>query len=412
MTIKKTKKEADPGINKWLVFLSVFFIVGLVLVGSIIVFTKPKFTGFAVIEGHENQTDCEGAGYTWEILTEENCTTIPDCVECVEGCGQEEDLCVGDCVLEYTEVLCEEGCNETCVEGDLECVVCEEGCVLEYTEVLCIDGCVQEEDLCEEDCQETCQNCSDVIIGGQCVGDVCDFEHLVLCLDEVGCVDAGGYWYDDTCNSEEECISDTCESLSYTCGSPVDGCGGNLDCGSCDYGHICTGGICEEESSSEETENPETIEEENTESAISIEESSITGAVTETICTPDWQCEGWNECIDGQQSRGCTDANGCDSDEGKPSTSQSCTPPETCSDGIKNQDEREIDCGGVCEERCGFFTIVGNAIKVPINSSKQFFTENKTRSFLILGAVVFLIGGLVAAKIFLLKGKKLFQRKI
>ena len=164
MTIKKTKKEADPGINKWLVFLSVFFIVGLVLVGSIIVFTKPKFTGFAVIEGHENQTDCEGAGYTWEILTEENCTTIPDCVECVEGCGQEEDLCVGDCVLEYTEVLCEEGCNETCVEGDLECVVCEEGCVLEYTEVLCIDGCVQEEDLCEEVCsmQEVCSGCEDI----------------------------------------------------------------------------------------------------------------------------------------------------------------------------------------------------------------------------------------------------------
>jgi len=381
MTRKKTKKEVHSGIDKWLVFLSVFFLVGLVLVGSIIVFTKPKFTGFAVIEGYTTEVGCVAAGYTWEILTEENCTTISDCIECVGGCEDGE--------------------------------VCEEGCVLEYTEVLCIDGCVQEEDLCEEDCQETCQNCSDVIIGGQCVGDVCDSEHLTLCLDEASCVGAEGYWYDGACNSEEECIPDTCESLSYTCGSPVDGCGENLDCGSCDSGYTCTDGICEEEeeSSLEETENPETSEEESTESEISTEESSITGAVIETICTPDWQCEGWNECIDGQQGRECTDANGCGLDEGKPATSQSCTPPETCSDGIKNQDEREIDCGGVCEKRCGVFTIVGNAIKVPINSSKQFFTNNKTRSFLILGGVVFLIGGLVVAKIFLLKDKKLFQRK-
>jgi len=34
--------------------------------------------------------------------------------------------------------------------------------------------------------------------------DVCDSEHLDLCLDETNCTDAGGYWHDNVCIEETE----------------------------------------------------------------------------------------------------------------------------------------------------------------------------------------------------------------
>jgi len=35
---------------------------------------------------------------------------------------------------------------------------------------------------------------------------VCDATHLNLCITETTCSDAGGYWYDDVCNSSNETI--------------------------------------------------------------------------------------------------------------------------------------------------------------------------------------------------------------
>jgi len=42
-------------------------------------------------------------------------------------------------------------------------------------------------------------------------------------------------------------------------------------------------------------------------------------------CTPKWTCSNWSGCSNNQQTRTCTDANTCDTDEGKPETSQSCS---------------------------------------------------------------------------------------
>ena len=39
------------------------------------------------------------------------------------------------------------------------------------------------------------------------------------------------------------CVPDTCASLNYNCGSPSDGCGGTLDCGTCSTG-VCTNNVC------------------------------------------------------------------------------------------------------------------------------------------------------------------------
>ena len=44
------------------------------------------------------------------------------------------------------------------------------------------------------------------------------------------------------CGSSNECTKKTCQDLSASCGSPSDGCGGTLSCGSCGSGLACGDG--------------------------------------------------------------------------------------------------------------------------------------------------------------------------
>lgn len=88
-------------------------------------------------------------------------------------------------------------------------------------------------------------------------------------------------------------------------------------------------------------------------------------------------------------------------------TPETVETPETCFDGMMNQDEEGIDCGGVCEQRCSFFTIMGNAVNVPINSSKEFIQNNKAISFSLLGIIVLAVSWIVCVKVFL-KKKNIF----
>ncbi len=190
-------------------------------------------------------------------------------------------------------------------------------------------------------------------------------------------------------------------------------CGnGNIETGeTCDDGNTNNGDGCSSSCIIEEAE-----EEENatTEETSEVQVPVTTQTIQETqppACAPNWQCGEWSECVNNVQSRTCNDANNCGTEEGKPALSQACTPPESCSDGIRNQDEKGIDCGGVCEKRCPFFTIVGSVVKgLPDTGKKflQFFKEkvfvNKKRTFLILGGVGAVIIGFVTIKILKKKG--------
>jgi hypothetical protein len=128
----------------------------------------------------------------------------------------------------------------------------------------------------------------------------------------------------------------------------------------------------------------------------------VTAEVTQT-CTPSPQCGDWQECIEGNQIRVCTDTNNCNPGEVASTESQACTVPiiETCSDKIKNQDETGIDCGGKCK-KCGFFTIVGSAISGTVNS----VLGNKTRALIFSGALFLVIAGFVCFRLFIKKKKK------
>ena len=61
------------------------------------------------------------------------------------------------------------------------------------------------------------------------------------------------------------------------------------------------------------------------------ENQSCAFLTAEEGCTPTWSCTNWNpsECPEEKiQKRTCTDENQCDSQEGKPSESKTCTPGE------------------------------------------------------------------------------------
>lgn len=163
---------------------SVYLYFGILILGALLVLYlfNLQLTGFAVLEQYTNESACVEAGHTWTNSTNQTCIDISGCVVCETGC-----------VANYTETLCVTGCQQTCSENETGCVVCETGCVANYTETLCTSGC-----------QESCQNCTDVVIGGQCTGNVCDSNNLNLCLDEATCTGAGGYWYNSACNVNAE----------------------------------------------------------------------------------------------------------------------------------------------------------------------------------------------------------------
>lgn len=64
-------------------------------------------------------------------------------------------------------------------------------------------------------------------------------------------------------------------------------------------------------------------------------------------CITDWECSDWNSCIKSVQARSCIDKNKCGTVEDKPKVVQPCN--MKCFDLLQNQNEKDVDCGGVCE---------------------------------------------------------------
>lgn len=59
----------------------------------------------------------------------------------------------------------------------------------------------------------------------------------------------------------------------------------------------------------------------------------VSASVTNPPCLPDWRCSDWSACAGGQQTRTCTDQNGCGTNNGRPPETQacgSCTPSWSC----------------------------------------------------------------------------------
>lgn len=52
-----------------------------------------------------------------------------------------------------------------------------------------------------------------------------------------------------------------------------------------------------------------------------------TGTTTPAICSSNWSCSDWSSCVNGIQTRSCTDTKNCGTTENRPALSQSCTSP-------------------------------------------------------------------------------------
>ncbi|MFH1506102.1 MAG: hypothetical protein ABIE94_03910 [archaeon] len=66
-------------------------------------------------------------------------------------------------------------------------------------------------------------------------------------------------------------------------------------------------------------------------------------------CLEDWNCSNWTECrSNSTQIRTCNDKNECGTFQTKPVEKRKCDYFAHCHNGIKDEDETDIDCGGNC----------------------------------------------------------------
>jgi len=71
------------------------------------------------------------------------------------------------------------------------------------------------------------------------------------------------------------------------------------------------------------------------------------------LCAENWQCLDWQKCSDGVSERTCFEVNGCFTYVYQPAESAECKDAlPYCYDGILNQDETDVDCGGKSCEAC------------------------------------------------------------
>lgn len=156
--------------------ISVYAIIVLAALAFMVYYLNFSPTGFAVLSQYTTESSCVANNYSWENLTEQNCTIITNCVNTTIDC----EPC-----LEYEDLNGTQG------------------------ECLTWSSCP------EENCTDT-QECVDIIVGGRCVGDICDSSHLSLCLSETTCTGASGHWYNSICNEDECDSNEQCDS-GYEC---------------------------------------------------------------------------------------------------------------------------------------------------------------------------------------------------
>jgi len=190
--------------------------------------------------------------------------------------------------------------------------------------------------------------------------DVCDATHLNLCQNEADCQTAGGYWSNETCNSESESAQpaqDTCDATHLNL------CSTQADCenvGGYWYNETCN------------TEPEEELEEavcDNEHLDLCTTQELCDGAglywynnacnlEPETpACTPDWSCTDWQPLPETQacgqtfsQTRTCTDSNECGTKEGKPAETQEATGTFCSAQNAIGTCQADGTCSFICQD--------------------------------------------------------------
>jgi len=306
--------EKEDAVKYSLIVLVFVALAGILLV------LKPAPTGYAIaeLEGtYENAIDCATAGGWWynyneegekcfdlsAVDTSENCSVLgafwsEDSLTCeVLSCSNDLDLCNNAEDCETAGGVWNVDTCEACVpeESPITCAdwVCGTKVNNCGVEVAC--GSCEGEQTCEEGVCICAQDSDCIYLNGDCGYGICNpttqaceqayNSSTDVCREAPGECDveefcagnsiscpADGFKVDDTecssgiCLSGSCCELNTCSDLEKECGSGWDdGCGGTVDCGSCDSGYECSSGSCvEEDSSSDDSSSSESSSEEET----------------------------------------------------------------------------------------------------------------------------------------------------
>jgi hypothetical protein len=274
--------------------------------------------------------------------------------------GDETDVdCGGSCSADCGNG---QGCDsaEDCIAG-----VCNDDGTCEPPS--CMDG-VQNGDETDVDCGGECPNQCDDGDGcdedADCVSMNCD-EETGMCLppanncsdgmqngDETD-VDCGGSCPDkcddgEGCDDDTDCMSMNCDEETGTC-LPPDGCSDGMQNG--DETDVDCGGSCPDD-----CEDGEGCEDDDDcismdchpgmmicQPGTSCSDGMLNGDETDVDCggsCPD-DCEDGEDCLVGDDCISTI----CDPD------ALTCSAP-ACDDGVQNGDESDLDCGGSCGNTC------------------------------------------------------------
>ncbi|MFP4111398.1 MAG: hypothetical protein ACLFUO_00195 [Candidatus Woesearchaeota archaeon] len=326
---------------------------------------------------NQDESDVDCGGSCLKCQDGLNCTSDSDCANgfcnstdmcatpsCDDGIqnGDETDVdCGGSCKSSPDFQRCDPGLS-CLVNTDCHNYDCVDGtCRVELDES-CSDG-VKNNDETDVDCGGSCSPCSTGLncsVDSDCVNNLCH-DTLLKCLsdpcndgiqngDETD-VDCGGNCgkcsSGDRCEDDSDCISGNCDPDENKCRAPLPTCDDGIsngfesdtDCG----GPTCPG--CD-------------IGEDCLDSGDCISAScdplGLTCIEMPDTCSDgvknndetDVDCGG--SCEQCELDMDCTRDADCSSGLCDDSTNTCIALPETCTDEIKNNDESDIDCGGSC----------------------------------------------------------------
>ncbi len=158
---------------------------------------------------------------------------------------------------------------------------------------------------------------------------------LTLCLDETNCTSEDGFWYNSVCNSEEEpsCSNDLTLCLDETNCTAEEGFWYNSVCNSntCTESWTCADwGTC-----SSGTQARTCTDTAGCNTTSRTESQNCT-------CVESWSCGSWGTCSSGTQARTCTDEHSCGTIANKPSVSQTCTVQTSTSNSGGSESNKKV----------------------------------------------------------------------
>ena len=329
-------------------------------------------------DGTESGEDCGGAQCDRTCSVGDFCFNNDDCSS--NRCSRQSPP-AGTCLSPTPDVTCADGAQgeqETCEDGGgVECVAvgqlcaddascargadCTSGLCYEEVCVSCSNG-AQDGDETGEDCGgATCSPCDDGLAcstnddctSGSCIASLCvSCSNEVMDGDEVA-MDCGfqacgvGCATDATCVVNADCLSGNCVagSPSSTCRRPApdatcaDGVQGELETCVDGGGAECVGvgQLCSAATALSCTAT----------TGASEDEATACGEVTEL--DDDTACVALTNCAYTADAAGeaCVRGSDCESGSCREEVCISCT------NGVKDGDESDVDCGGATCEGCG-----------------------------------------------------------